>query len=376
MKEIFCEIEKITSSSNVEVFENDKISKFNLSAWSNFGKLKIHGAFLSADMGGLNFNFRQYANLLQKLGETSEDNGLNFTIMAHALACLWPISIYCTKNSEINKLLPDFACGKLILSNAITESSGGSNVYAMKTTASRNGNSFIINGKKSFCSNGTVASHALVYAETSAGKGFFGGISAFLIPLNLPGISIGNNFEKMGLKTAPSCEISFTQVSLPEQFLIGKEGIGATIFQESMVFEKIFMAASHCGTLTRWLKNMELFAKSRISGESPISKNQSIMHVLADVKILLETGKALLNEALNKLVDASLSEKIAYSAIVKLSVSSAMVNCSQKMVNLFAGEGFKADNGVERQHRDFMGSTIYSGTNDIQKNIIYASIGK
>jgi len=366
-------LEKNAKIANSDFSIREKQMEFSKSHWKAFGETGIHGAFLPAQSGGKNLNYAEYAQALNRLGYYSEDNGLNFSIMAHALACLWPLHLHATSD-EIKKLIPEFANGKLILSNAITEEHGGSDVYTMKTTAKKTEKGYLIHGAKSFCSNIPGATHIFVYAETSPGKGFFGGISAFLVPVNTNGIKPGANFNKMGLRTCASSTVEFNQVEVPAWCLIGKEGSGAAIFQESMVFEKVYMASAHTGTLQRWLEQMEKFSRTRLSGGQPLVKNQSIAHTLADVKIQLEASKALLKQAVELLEKGNLSQKITYAAIVKHFVSNNMVNISQKYLNLFGGEGFKVEAGIEVQVRDFMASTIYSGTSEIQKNIISSSL--
>lgn len=360
---------------NQSFAERDKNMIFSAEGWKKFGNIKLPGAFLPEEFGGLNHGYHDYANNLFDLGYYSHDNGLNFGLMAHSLACLWPIFIYGDKN-KLKPLLNGFASGEYILSNAISEEKSGSDVYDMITKAELKGENYIINGNKSFCSNSNVATHLLLFAETSPGKRFFGGITAFLIPINLKGITVNKNFEKMGLRTACAGTVSFSNVEVSPDMIIGKPGNGGPIFQESMVFEKLYFAVSHTGTLTRWLEQMVEFAKTRTSGGQPINRNQVIAHILADVKIQLETAKALVNEGIHKLNERNQFARVTYAAIVKHSVSKIMVDCAIKMLNLFAGQGYKTDGGIEVQVRDFLGSTIYSGTLEIQKNIIFSGLNK
>lgn len=366
-------INRISVTVNNGFQQREREGIWDSQAWRQLAEAGVHGAFLPSGSGGHDLDYHDYGALLQALGYHSKDNGLNFSIMAHSLACLWPLHLH-AKTALIREMIPLFASGRYILSNAITEAQGGSDVYNMQTTAVKEGNHYILNGSKSFCSNGPVATHVLVYALTSPGRGFMGGISAFLVPMDAKNVKKGKNFDKMGLRTATSSVIDFEGVIVSEDYLVGPAGAGGMIFQESMVFEKTYMAAAHTGTLQRWLEHMCQYARERQSGGQALVKHQAVAHTLAEVKILLETGRAVVSNAFDLLAGRNLSAKITYSAIVKEVVSRAMHTAGHEYMGLFAGEGYKTHTGIEVQVRDFMASGIYSGTGSIQKNIIASGL--
>lgn len=366
-------VDRLAPEINDGYLPRDASKKFSEADWNALGDRGFHGAFLPAEQGGKNASNADFADLLTHAGYRIQDNGLLFSVMAHALACLWPMWLH-GKSVEVQKLLQGFAEGKLIGCNAMTEEQGGSDAFQMKTTAVRTNEGYRLSGEKSFCANGPVATHALVYALTNPDKGSMGGVSAFLVPLDTEGIERSEPFDKMGLRTCPSCKIRFKEVFVPAAYRLGQEGSGTVIFQESMVLEKIFMAASHTGTLTRWLEHMTTFASERQAGNVPLIRNQIVAHSLAEVKIQLEASKALVKEAVRLMETEKLTQLVSYASIVKYHTSQAMVESAQKYLNLFGGKGYLQGTGVEVQVRDFMASTIYSGTNEIQKNIISSSL--
>lgn len=357
---------------NATYAQREQQEEFSRSNWDAFSAIGLHAGTLSESNGGKGLDFKQYGNVLRSLGYYSEDNGLNFSMMAHATACLMPLEKFAT-SERVKKLLPQFATGKSILCNGITESHGGSDVNNMLTVATQNNKGFSISGHKSFITNGPVADYALIYATTDKTKGFFGGITAFLVDLHSQGVSRERTFSKMGLRTASACAISFDNVHVEEDFVVGKVGGGGFIFQESMVYEKSFMAVSHTGTLARWFNQMVDFSRKRKFQQQPLIKQQSISHILAEVKIDLDAATALVDKNVAQLNGKNISRKIESAAVVKYFVSNSMTKNAQLFMNLMAGEGYKAGSVCEIQLRDFMASTMYSGTNEIQKNIIASS---
>ncbi|HLP12119.1 MAG TPA: acyl-CoA dehydrogenase family protein [Flavobacteriales bacterium] len=361
--------ESVTPAINTTYSEREQADKFSREHWDILSKIGLQAGTLNENSGGKNLDFKQYGSVLRQLGFYCHDNGLNFSVMAHALACTMPIEKFGT-SPEIKNLVKNFAAGKLILCNGMTESQGGSDANNMVTTAERTANGYKINGHKSFCTNGPVADYCLTYAVTDKEKGFFGGITAFLIDLKANGVKKEQAFAKMGLRTATACRINFDNVLVPDAYVLGQPGAGGLMFQESMVYEKSFMAACHTGTLHRWLNEMVDFCKKRRFNQQPLIKQQSISHMLAEVKIDLETAQALVDRAIAQLNGKNISRKIEAAAVVKYFVSNTMTKNAHAYLKLMAGEGYKAGSACEIQLRDFMASTSYSGTNEIQKNII------
>jgi alkylation response protein AidB-like acyl-CoA dehydrogenase len=244
----------------------------------------------------------------------------------------------------------------------------------MHTTAKKAGDdSFTISGNKIFASNGPVADIAVVYAATDSGKGFLGGITAFLVEDGTPGFSKGQKFEKMGLRTSPIGELVFQEASVPAANVLGQVGAGGPIFNQSMEWERICLVAAHIGVMERLLEKAVGYARERKSFGQAIGKNQAISHKIADMKVRLETARLLVYRSASKLQNRS---SIGLDAsMAKLYASETLVQSAMDLVQILGGYGFMTEYDAERSLRDAVGSTIYSGTSEMQRNIIAEWLG-
>lgn len=270
-------------------------------------------------------------------------------------------------------LLPGLCSGRIIAVNGMTEPGSGSDAFAMRTQARRNGAGYRVTGRKTFGSNGPVADVALVYALTDATKGYHGGVTAFLVPTTSDGFSVGQTFEKMGLRTSPISELVLEDVAVPEDAVIGGVGGGTTLFTESMEWERICIAAVHVGTMQRLLEQATSYARTRSAFGRPIGKHQAVAHRLVDMKVRLEASRLLVYRAASRLGNA---RDIALDAsMVKLFVSESLVKSALDAVQTMGGYGFMTEYHVERVLRDAVGSTLYSDTSEIQRNIMAGWMG-
>jgi alkylation response protein AidB-like acyl-CoA dehydrogenase len=357
---------------NTNIIERDREQQFPHDLWLKCGSQKLQGLPVDEQYGGVGLNAQSTIIALEALGYGSADGGLNFSICAHLLACIVPIWKYGNEEQK-KKYLPELSNGKRIAVNAMTETESGSDVFNIKTTAAKQKDTFIINGVKTFSSNGPVADTILVYATTDESKGFHGGITAFLIDKNTKGFKVGQRYEKMGLRTCNISELIFDNIEIPENAVLGGVGAGATIFNFSMEWERVGIAACHVGTMERLLEQSIQYAQTRKSGSQPIGKNQAVAHRIATMKTQLEASRLLTYKAAwnidnnkNNAIDAS---------ITKLFVSEAVTSSAFDTMQIHGGNGYMTAFEIERTLRDAIGSTIYSGTSDIQRNIISRWLG-
>jgi alkylation response protein AidB-like acyl-CoA dehydrogenase len=309
---------------------------------------------------------------LEALGYGCRDGGLVFALCAHLLACVVPIA---THGSEAQKrrYLPGLCDGTLIGMHAITEPNSGSDTFAMRTRAEPDGEGWRLNGTKTFVSNGPTGDLAIVFAVTDAAKGFHGGLTAFLIEAGTAGFSPGSKFEKMGLRTAPIGELVLDDVRLPSDAVLGGVGAGGQLFATAMDWERTLLVACHIGTLARLLETSITYARTRSQFGQAIGKFQAVAHKIADMKVQLEAARLLtyrsawrLDNTRNASLDASMT---------KLFVSESLVKAALDTVQIHGGYGFMVEYEVERALRDAIGSTIYSGTSEMQRNIIARWLG-
>lgn len=368
--------EEITRFAQQELNENvaqrDREQIFARELWQKCGAMKLPGLPVPEEYGGAGLDSFSTVIALEALGHGCHDSGLVFSICAHLLACVIPIWKFGNEEQK-RRYLPGLCNGEMIAVNAMSEPGSGSDAFAMRTRAVAEGNGFRLNGVKTFASNGPVADLAVTFAVTDAEKGYHGGITTFLVEKNTPGFRSSKKMEKMGLRTSPIGELVYEEVFVPAEAVLGKVGAGATHFTHSMDWERACLVAGHLGVMERLLKKSVEQARTRTQFGQPIGKYQAISHKIADMKVRLEASRLLTYKAAWELEK---SRSVALDAcIAKLFVSEALLQTALEAVQIFGGYGFMTEYEVERSVRDAVGSTIYSGTSEMQRNIIARWLG-
>ena len=350
----------------------DREQTFSRELWRKCADVGIQGLPVPEEYGGSGFDALSCAIALEALGYGCRDGGLLFSLCAHLLACVVPVWTH-GNGEQKRRYLPGLCDGSLIGMHAITEPGSGSDTFAMRTRAHKDGDRWRISGAKTFVSNGPVGDLAIVFAVTDPGKGFHGGVTAFLVPTTLPGFATGKKLEKMGLRSSPVGEIFLEDLELPAETVLGTVGGGAAVFATAMDWERILLVASHVGTTEHLLETSIAYARTRSQFGQTIGKFQAVAHKIADMKTQLEAARLLLyrsawrlDHARNASLDAS---------ITKLFVSETLVKAALDTVQIHGGYGFMVEYEVERALRDAVGSTIYSGTSEMQRNIIARWLG-
>ena len=357
---------------NGDVIANDRAQHFPKENWDKCAEMGLMGLPVSSEFGGAELDGISTAAALEGLGYGSRDGGVNFSVCAHLLACVVPVWKFADSHLQ-EKYLKQLSTGKAIAVNATTEPEAGSDIFTMKTTAKPADGGFVLNGTKTFATNAPVADLALVYAATDSEKGFFGGITAFIVEKAEAGFRIGQRFEKMGLRTSPIGELIFEDVFVSSENVVGQTGQGGAIFNYSMQWERAGIAALHVGTMQRLLETAAGYAKNRRQGGQVIGKHQAVAHKIADMKIRYEAARLLGYKAAATL-QSSRPDAMPIS-VAKTFVSEALVKTAADAMQIMGGNGYMADYEVERAMRDAMAGTIYSGTSEVQRNIIAGMMG-
>jgi alkylation response protein AidB-like acyl-CoA dehydrogenase len=357
---------------NDHVIERDREGTFPRELWKKCASIGIPGLPVPESYGGSDMDALSCAIALEALGYGCRDGGLVFALCAHLLACVVPITKH-GSDAQKRRYLPGLCDGTLIGMHAITEPNSGSDTFAMRTRAERDGDAWRLNGTKTFVSNGPTGDVAIVFAVTDAAKGFHGGLTAFLIEAGTAGFSPGSKFDKMGLRTAPIGELVLEDVRLSPEAVLGGVGAGGQLFATAMDWERTLLVACHIGTLSRLLETSIAYARTRSQFGQVIGKFQAVAHKIADMKVQLEAARLLtyrsawrLDNTRNASLDASMT---------KLFVSESLVKAALDTVQIHGGYGFMVEYEVERALRDAIGSTIYSGTSEMQRNIIARWLG-
>ena len=331
---------------------------FGRAEWQVAASIGLTGLCLPPEQGGGGLGALDTALCLEAFGRACTDTGLVFGVAAHLLACAVPVRDF-ARGPVREALLRGMADGELIAANAITEDDAGSDIGRLSSTATRDGDHYVLDGEKSFVSNAPAA-------------GFLG-TTAFAVPRQLAGIEVSPPLAKMGLHGCPAGRVRFSRCRVPASHRLGAEGQGSAIFQHSMTWERACLFGIYLGLMERQLERCVEHARARRQFGRPIAAFQAVSHRVAVMAQRLESARLLLYRAC-WLMDQG-RNPVTEVSMSKAAVSEAAVANSMDAVHIFGGAGYLADHGIEQQLRDCVPSTIFSGTTDIQREIIARGVG-
>ncbi len=359
--------EELTSG----VRERDREETFSPELWHKCAEFGVMGLAFPQTYGGAEEDILTTMLVMEGLGYGGKDNGLLFALNAQMWAVQHPINAFGTPQQK-ERYLSALISGDLIGAHAISEPDSGSDVFAMRTRAERCEGGYRLNGTKTFVTNAPVAGLVLVFAMTAPEKGSWG-VSAFLLDKNTPGFTVGKNIQKMGLRTAPMGEVILDECFVTTNQRLGNEGAGAHIFNSSMEWERACILGAQIGAMDRQLEECVAYARTRVQFKQPIGKFQSVSNRLADMKVRLETARLLLYKVAWLKKEGKPAHQEA--AMAKLYLSEAFVDSSMDALRIHGGYGYTTEFEVEKDVRDSIGGVLYSGTSDIQRNIIARYLG-
>jgi alkylation response protein AidB-like acyl-CoA dehydrogenase len=351
--------------------EYDRLGTFPFEAWRKCADMQFLGLPFEQQYGGSGSDFLTATLVLNALGYACKDAGLVHAIATQVL-CGLQIKLFGTDEQK-QKYLPAVCRGEKIFAQAITEPDSGSDALSMRTRATRYEDGYRLNGTKMFITNGPIADVVIVFAVTDPDKKALGGISCCIVETGCSGFKQCSPIQKMGLSTLQNGELVFEDCPVPAKNLLGKEGQGGMIFNESMEWERSFLPAAHLGAMERVLEISISYAKERKAFGQSIGKFQSVSNKLVEMKMNLELGKLICWKA------ASLKDQnkraALESSIGKLFISESLKQACIDAVQIHGGYGYTKEYPVERDLRDSIAATIYSGTSELQYNIISRWLG-
>ncbi|MEV0175661.1 acyl-CoA dehydrogenase family protein [Streptomyces sp. NPDC050803] len=344
---------------------------YDRSDWTQLGKLGLLGLSVPAEYGGGGLGALDTARQVEALGRGCDRTGLVFGASAHLFACAMPIVDFASPSLK-SRILPGMCTGELIAGNAMTEDEAGSDVSRLTTVAERTEGGWILNGEKSFVTNGPAADVFTTYATTDPKAGYLG-VTGFVVERSAPGLTIGEPFEKMGMSHVPAGRITFENCFVPDEQVLGEEGQGGFIFQHSMGWERACLFAGFLGLADHLLDRAVEQARTRKQSGRRISRFQAVSHRIADMKLRTESARLLLYRACWEMDRGG--PATLWIALSKLAVSEGVISTAMDAVRLFGGRGYQRDVGIEAALRDAVPSVIFSGTSDIQRDIISRELG-
>jgi alkylation response protein AidB-like acyl-CoA dehydrogenase len=356
---------------NTGLHERDHEAAFSRDSWMKCAQVGLMGISVPQQYGGAGANAKTMAAVLEGLGYGCEDNGLIFALGAQTWACVHPIIRFGSEEQK-ERYLPRLCDGTLIAAHGMTEPASGSDAFSLTTTAVRTDRGWVLNGSKTFSTNAPESDLFVVFATTDRKLGF-AGLTAFLVERDAPGLAVGRPFSKMGLRTSHLGELFFSDCEVPDEALLASAGSGMAIFNSSMRWERSLILAPAVGTMRRQLERCVAYARERVQFGQPIGSFQAVSHRLADMKLRLETAHLMLYRIAALLDDGTATDLDA--ALTKLHLSESFLQSSLDALQIHGGSGYVTETGLERDVRDALGARIYSGTSEMQKNIVARHLG-
>lgn len=355
-----------TELGNRDLVDADRSSTFAADDWATCAERGLLGMLVSPEYGGTGHDLITTLLTLEGLGLGCRDNGLAFALASQMVSTQVAIERFGTEAHK-REWLPQLCDGSKLGVFAITEAESGSDAYALEATAVKTHGGYVLNGRKSYLTLGSNSDVAVVFASTDPDAGRWG-ISAFLVPTATPGVEPLGNREKMGMRTTPFGDLSFTDVFVPEEDRMGAEGAGASIFASTLEVERGFVFITQIGMMERQLDETLRYAQERQQGGRSIIEHQSVSSRLADMKVRHESARLLTYKTALQVLrgePATLS-----AALSKLVASENALASSLDATFNHGAVGYLSEFQIERNLRDAVGGLIYSGTSDIQRNII------
>jgi len=348
--------------------EIDQNSRHPAEIFEKLGDLGMMGISYSPEYGGGGEAFLTSMLVTEELGRacatTSFLHSYSYGLVGH------PISTFGNEEQK-QKYMPGIAAGKIWGAFSLTEPGAGTDVASATTTAVKDGDTYVLNGAKTFITNAIFADVFLVFCYTDKAAGAKG-MSGFLIPKGTPGLVLGQHFEKMGVRGSQTSEFLFKDCAVPAEWMLGKEGDGFRIAMSALDVGRIGIAAMSTGIAQGCLDESVQYSKGRVQFNKPISKQQAIQWFLADMATDIDAARFLYMHAAF-IKDQGQNFSVAASK-AKLFCSETAARHSTKAVQIQGGYGFMKGSKAERFYRDCKLAEIGEGTSEAQRMIIAGAV--
>lgn len=343
--------------------ERDEEERFDMVIFDKMAELGLTGIPWPDKYGGIGIDYIAYCIAVEELSRVCASTGV--TLSAHISLASWPIFTFGTEEQKMTFLKP-LAEGSKIGAYALTEPGSGSDAGAMTTTATLDGDVYLLNGSKNFITNGGIADIYIVFALTDPNDKR--SATAFIVEKDFPGFSVGKKESKLGIRSSPTTTLIFDDCKVPAENMLGNRGEGFKIAMQTLDGGRNGIAAQAVGIAQGALDAAVAYAKERKQFGKPIAENQGISFKLADMATSIEASRLLTYQAA-WLETAGLPYK-KESAMAKLMAGDTAMQVTTDAVQIFGGYGYTKDYPVERYMRDAKITQIYEGTQEIQRLVI------
>ena len=368
------------------LIQRDEQCRFWPEGWRKAVEFGITGLLVDPALGGSGVDVFTALLTFEGLGYGCADAGLVFGLSTQVWTMQPLIERFGTEEQK-QRYLPGMCDGSLKGSFCITEAGSGSDSFAMSTTFEALGETveatgdagpgsgprYRLNGTKSYVTMGPEADVFIVFATSDPALGQWG-VSVFLIDAANPGLSVGPNRAKMGLRTTPFADVTFTDCEVGPEAVLGSIGSGASIFSHAMEAERAFVLAGQIGAMERQLDEAVAYSRRREQFGTPIGDFQAVGHRLADMKLRHDNARLQLYRA--AILEAQGRPSMEAAALAKIQASEAAVASSIDAVLTHGATGYVTEFGVERDLRNVAGGVVYGGTSDVQRNIVARMLGR
>lgn len=358
---------------NVDTIERDEAQTFSHALWKKCADFGIQGLATSKKYGGQleEVDFMRAMLAMEGLGYGCEDNSLAFGLNAQMWSVQTPL-LHFGNEAQKEKYLGAMTRGEIIGAHGLTEPNAGSDIFSMELEAKKVDGGYLLNGKKHLITFAPICDFVFLFANSNPKLGKWG-ISAFLVDTDTTGFHRSEKRSKLGMRSVPIGELEFKNCFIPSENLVGSEGLGFSILNHSLEYDRCCILASQLGAMERQLEKTIAYSKKRKQFGQPIKNFQSVSNRIADMKLRLETSRLLLYKTawLKKNGDSAMLA----AALLKLQLSEAFIASSMDTMRTFGGLSYLSETGVERDFRDAVGGMLYAGTSDIQRTIIAKFLG-
>ena len=354
---------------NVDEWEEAR--EFPRELFTRCAELGFLGLKFPEELGGQGGTHLHDAVWVEELARSGGSGGVAAGLNAHTSIAMPPIFKFGTEEQK-QRWLPAGIAGEKIGALGITEPGAGSDVASLATTAVRHGDTYVVNGAKTFITNGVRADFLVCACKTSE-EGGHGGISFLVLEREMPGYEVSRKLEKMGWHSSDTGEISFSEVEVPAENLLGEENGGFKLIMANFAWERLLMAIGAVGAMQKLIDTTVAYASDRAAFGRPIGKFQAIRHHVAEMATRAEASRALTYNALRLFQEGQ--DCIQEVSMAKLITQRAVLEIADQSLQIHGGYGYMREYGIERAVRDARLGPIGGGTDEIMKEIIGKTMG-